>query len=369
MKNITLIAGTRPEIIKMLPVYLELKKRPGIEPRLVLTGQHRELAQDVLRLFRITPDADMQVMQPDQTLEALTSRLSQKLSEYLLENRPDILLVQGDTSSAMVAAMLGFYGRVPVGHVEAGLRTHNMQNPFPEEFNRRVLTLAARWHFAPTQQAVANLRREEVTEGVHMVGNTVIDAALLMAERETEATRALAARFPFLQNPERGSVLITAHRRENFGAGMRSIAQAIQQLAEQWPNLSFLFPLHPNPNVKPVMQEALSAIPNVHLADPLGYDEMIYVMKRAKMVLTDSGGIQEEAPAFDVPVLVLREETERPEGVEAGCSVVVGTSPQRISENFARILNDPAVYQRMASAPNPYGDGRASQRIVDILSV
>ncbi len=366
-KNVALIAGTRPEIIKMLPVYKELQRRDGVKPTLIMTGQHRELAQDVLRIFDVPPDVDMVVMQEGQTLVSLAGKLATSLAQYLSDNRPDIMLVQGDTTSAMMAGMFGFYSGIPVGHIEAGLRTGNMHAPFPEEFNRRVLTLAARWHFAPTKTAAENLLREGVQNDVHVVGNTVIDAALFMAKQETKKTNALKKQFPFLAETEKKLVLVTAHRRENFGDGMKAIAGATKTLAEARPDLHFIIPVHPNPNVRPVFTALLQNIKNIHLTEPMGYDEILFLIQKSAIILTDSGGIQEEAPAFNVPVLVLRNETERPEGILAGCSVLVGTDAERIQNNFFNIMNNPDVYKKMSAAPNPYGDGKASQRIADIL--
>lgn len=365
--DIALIAGTRPEVIKMLPLYLALKQRPGVTPRFVLTGQHRELALDILRMFDITPDRDMGVMQPGQTLATLTENLTRAFAAYLRESPPYILLVQGDTTSAMLAGMLAFYSNIPVGHVEAGLRTGNLRAPFPEEFNRRVLTLATRWHFAPTAQAAANLAREGVTEGVHVVGNTVIDAVQLMAQKETPAIEQLRTRFPFLDAAQKQLVLVTAHRRENFGAGMAEIAASLKAIAQARPQLHFIIPAHPNPNAGPVLRAALGGISNIHITDPLGYDEILFLMRKSLLILTDSGGIQEEAPSFDVPVLVLRNETERPEGIEAGCSLLVGTDSANIQRVFAQLMDDPAAYRAMAEAKNPYGNGNAAQRITDIV--
>lgn len=367
MKNIALVAGTRPEVIKMLPVYLALKARADVIPTLILTGQHRELARDVLAIFNITPDADLAVMQPGQTLVSLTSRLTKAFADYLIDHAFDILLVQGDTTSAMIAGMLGFYHRIPIGHIEAGLRTGNLHAPFPEEFNRRVLTLAAQWHFSPTIAAAGNLAKEGITRDVYVVGNTVIDAALMVARHETENTRTLRSRFPFLDAEEKNTVLVTAHRRENFGDGIRNIAAAVKDLSNQHKHLHFVVPVHPNPNVLPVMTSALEGHTNIHLTDPLGYDEILLLIQKSLIILTDSGGIQEEAPAFHVPVLVLRNETERPEGIEAGCSKLVGIDTEIIQKTFAQLLSDKAVYQKMAKAKNPYGDGESAQRIVNIL--
>lgn len=365
--KVVLIAGTRPELIKVLPIYKTLQQHPQCEPKMILTGQHRELAQDVMDIFKVKAEHDFAVMKPGQTLVGLTARLTAALAECFVQDRPDILLVQGDTTSAMIAGMLGFYDNIPVGHVEAGLRTGNMYSPFPEEFNRRVLTLATRWHFAPTQKSADNLKAEAVKDNVHVVGNTIIDAAKMMATQDTENMRKLAQRFSFLNAEPKKTVLITTHRREHFGEGMKSIGKALKKIAERWKDMQFILPLHPNPNVGPVLTVALKDTPNMHLISPLQYDEMIFLIQRSLIILTDSGGIQEEAPAFNVPVLVMRNETERPEGIEAGCSVLVGTDPEVIEKTFGDILQDKTRYQKMASAKNPYGDGKASERIVKVL--
>lgn len=368
MKTIALIAGTRPEIIKLLPVYLALKGHDAFKPLLILTGQHRELAHDVLKRFHVSPDMDMDVMEPGQTLVSLTGKLTERLASWMKQMAPDAVLVQGDTTSAMLGGLLGFYQNIPVGHVEAGLRTGNLRAPYPEEFNRRVLSLAAHWHFAPTKTAADNLAREGLSANVHIVGNTVIDAALMMATQETDAIALLRARFPFLASDQKNTVLVTAHRRENFGAGIHNIAEVLRQLASQHPMLNFILPAHPNPNVRPVFVKLLSGVGNIHIIEPVGYDELLFLIRQSRLILTDSGGIQEEAPAFHVPVLVLREETERPEGIEAGCSKLVGTNTQNILAAFNNLITDAALYQRMASAPNPYGDGTAAKQIVEIIS-
>ena len=365
--KIALIAGTRPEVIKMLPVYLELQRR-GAAPKLILTGQHRELARDVLRIFNVTPDADMEVMQEGQSLSILTGKLASSLARYVNDNPPDIMLVQGDTTSAMMGGLFGFYGGIPVGHIEAGLRTGNMQSPFPEELNRRVITLAARWHFPPTRAAANNLLNEGVPrESIHLVGNTGIDAALMMSKQPSAAIPALCVRFPFLNAPEKSLVLITAHRRENFGDGIRAIANAVRDLATARPDLHFMIPAHPNPAVRPVFIEMLSGIANVLIPDPMGYDEMLFLIQKSLIILTDSGGIQEEAPIFNVPLLVLRNDTERWEGIDAGCSLLVGTNQALIKEKFFYLMNDKAAYQAMAESKNPYGDGHTAAKIADII--
>ena len=314
-----------------------------------------------------SPDLDLDVMEPNQTLVSLSVRLTQALAGVISAERPDAILVQGDTTSAMIAGWLGFYAGCLVGHVEAGLRTGNLAAPYPEEFNRRVIALAAYWHFAPTQVAAVNLRAEGLTENVHIVGNTVIDAALDMAQRRTPRMLALSARLPFLTDSARRTVLVTTHRRENFGSPMRDIAAAVADLSEARPEADFIVPVHPNPVVGAALRPNLEGRANVHLLAPLEYDEMIHVLGHAFLVLTDSGGVQEEAPAFGVPVLVLRNETERMEGVEAGCSQLVGTHRADIIQAATRLFRDPDLHALMATAHNPYGDGTSARLIADII--
>lgn len=365
--KVIVVVGTRPEAIKMVPVYQALKSQKWCEPRLVLTGQHREMARNVLELFDIVPDIDLNVMEPNQTLVSLSARLTQALSGAISHEHPDAILVQGDTTSAMIAGWLGFYSGCKVGHVEAGLRTGDLSAPYPEEFNRRVLALTAHWHFAPTHAAAENLKLEGLDENLHVVGNTVIDAALEMAQRSTPRAQALSVRLPFLTHPTRRTILVTTHRRENFGEPMRHIAAAVGELSNSWPDADFIVPVHPNPVVGAALRPELDGKPNVHLISPLEYDEMIHVLRHAFLVLTDSGGIQEEAPAFNVPVLVLRNETERMEGVEAGCSLLVGADRDNIVLNAKRLFTDQALYSKMARASNPYGDGAAAVLIAEII--
>ncbi|MDO9149546.1 MAG: UDP-N-acetylglucosamine 2-epimerase (non-hydrolyzing) [Hydrogenophaga sp.] len=365
--KVLVIVGTRPEAIKMVPVYNALKACSWCNPRLLLTGQHREMARSVLDVFNVTPDLDLDVMEPSQTLLSLSTRLTQSLVEVIGAERPDAILVQGDTTSAMIAGWLGFYAGCLVGHIEAGLRTGNLATPFPEEFNRRVVALTAHWHFAPTEEAAANLRAEGLTQNVHVVGNTVIDAALEIAKMRTPRMQALSEKLNFLGQPGRRVVLVTTHRRENLGEPMRGIAAAVADLAEAHPKVDFLVPVHPNPVCGAALRPVLKGRANVYLTAPLEYDEMIYVLRHAFLVLTDSGGIQEEAPAFDVPVLVLRNETERMEGVEAGCSSLVGTDRHEIVRAANRLFTNPALYAAMSQARNPYGDGSSAQQIAVII--
>ena len=366
--KVLLIVGTRPEAIKMGPVYHALAARDDMSACLVLTGQHRDMSRSVLDLFDIRPDIDLDVMEPSQTLMSLSTRITAGLARVIGEETPDAILVQGDTTSAMIGGWLGFYAGCRVGHVEAGLRTGNMSAPFPEEFNRRVITLGSHWHFAPTKTAADNLASEGVTRNVHIVGNTVIDAALEMAGHMTPGKKTMMAQLPFLEDPARKTVLITLHRRENFGAPMAGIADAVAKLSTLQPGIDFVIPVHPNPTVGSVLRPALEPMQNVHLIPPLDYDQMIHIIGKSYFIMTDSGGIQEEAPAFDIPVLVLRNESERMEGVEAGCSKLVGTNPTQILAEAQNLLSDRAVYTKMSRSINPYGQGHASQIIVQILA-
>jgi UDP-N-acetylglucosamine 2-epimerase (non-hydrolysing) len=365
--KILIIVGTRPEAIKMAPVCRALKARRDCTTILLLTGQHRDMTRSVLELFDLVPDIDLDVMQPNQSLTSLTARLTAAMAEHLGRLSPDAILVQGDTTSAMIGGLLGFYSGCRVGHVEAGLRTGKLSAPYPEEFNRRVIALSTHWHFAPTALAAENLRREGITENVHVVGNTVVDAVLAVAEHKSKRLARLHARLPFLSRNSHRYVLVTTHRRENFGEPMRSVAEAVRDLAGQYDDVEFVVPVHPNPIVGKVLRPILERTSNVHLVPPLDYEEMIHVLRGAHMVLTDSGGLQEEAPAFGVPVLVLRNETERMEGVAAGCSLIVGTERAAVREAVTSLFTNRPLYDRMARAANPYGDGNTSTYIADII--
>jgi UDP-N-acetylglucosamine 2-epimerase (non-hydrolysing) len=357
-RRITCVVGTRPEAIKMAPVIQRLKAEPWCEVTVLCTAQHRELLDQVLELFRIRPDADFGVMRPNQTLAGLTSRLIRSFDELLSRSRPDALLAQGDTTTSMAAALCSFYHKVPFGHVEAGLRTGNLYGPFPEEMNRVVASCIARWHFAPTQEAMINLLKENIPQdSVHVTGNTVIDALLQVAEQCNVSPPAPGIRM----------VLVTAHRRENFGFPLQRVCRAIRHLADQRPDVEFLYPVHPNPNVKNVVLEALGSHPRIRLVEPLDYPAFVGAMKQAHFILTDSGGVQEEAPALGKPVLVLRDETERPEAVAAGVVRLIGTDFERIVAESTRLLDDPGHYATMARGVSPYGDGHAAERIVALL--
>ncbi len=354
------VVGTRPEAIKMAPVILALKQQPWAEVRVLATAQHRHMLDQVLKFFEIEPDIDLNIMRPNQALTALTARLLLELDEVLLAENPDVVLAQGDTTTVMTVALACFYHRIPFGHVEAGLRTWDMQNPFPEEANRVIAGRLARWHFAPTQSARQNLLREGVRDAdITVTGNTVIDALLMTASKELELGIALDA--------SKRLVLVTSHRRENFGEPFRNICRALKTLAEQNPDIQILYPVHLNPNVKDVAHEMLGNCGNVILCEPLDYAPFVAAMKKAYLIISDSGGVQEEAPALGKPMLVLRDETERPEAVEMGVVKLVGPNYERIVEEAQLLLDDATAYSAMARGVSPYGDGKGAERIVAVL--
>lgn len=341
---------------------------------LCVTAQHRQMLDQALRVFDIVPDIDLNLMRQGQDLFDVTSSAMLGMRDVLREYRPDALLVHGDTTTTLATAMAGFYAGVPVGHVEAGLRTHDMFSPFPEEFNRQVASKVAKWHFAPTGQSRANLLAEGIQDGaIYVTGNTVIDSLLWMLEkiesdsrrRESVATL-LDGHLPFAWHSNR-FVLITGHRRENFGDGFLQICEALKQVAQRFPAVHFVYPVHLNPNVRAPVQSILADLANVHLIEPLDYEPFVYLLKHCYLVLTDSGGIQEEAPSLGKPVLVMREVTERPEAVAAGTVRLVGANRERIVESVSELLTDEESYRQMAWAHNPYGTGDACERIIDVL--
>ena len=364
------IFGTRPEAVKMAPVVKRLRQFPDeIESLVCVTAQHREMLDQVLEAFQITPDVDLNLMRPNQSLAELTARIFTELHPVLMDFKPDWLLVQGDTTTVMAAAVLGFYDRIKVGHVEAGLRTFDKWQPFPEEINRRLAGVVADLHFAPTENNRQNLLRENVAgDLIRVTGNTSIDALQYISKQPTpQATSDLLARAG-VSSGDRRLVLVTAHRRENFGQPIREICQALKELAKRYENeITLVYPVHLNPNIQGPVYEELDSIPNIILLPPLDYLPLVHLMKHATLILTDSGGIQEEAPSFGIPTLVLRETTERQEGVIAGTLKLVGTDPQRIVAEAQRLLDVPEAYAEMAGAVNPYGDGHAAEKIVDAL--
>jgi UDP-N-acetylglucosamine 2-epimerase (non-hydrolysing) len=369
MKVLT-VFGTRPEAIKMAPLVKHLQAADGIESRVCVTAQHRQMLDQVLELFEIRPDHDLNVMRPGQDLYSITGEILQSLKPVLAQERPDIVLVHGDTTTTFAATLSSFYQRIPVGHVEAGLRTGNLYSPWPEEANRKLTGALAQLHFAPTAVSRDNLLRENVpASNIVVTGNTVIDALLSVRaklESSAELSGALARRFPFLR-PGARLLLITGHRRENFGDGFERICRAIATLARRYPDMDLVYPVHLNPNVREPVGRLLSGIANVQLIEPQDYLPFVYLMTRATVILTDSGGIQEEAPALGKPVLVMRDTTERPEAIDAGTARLVGTDEASIADGVALLLDDEGEYRRMAVAHNPYGDGRACERIARSL--
>ncbi|WP_454827182.1 non-hydrolyzing UDP-N-acetylglucosamine 2-epimerase [Paraburkholderia xenovorans] len=360
MKKIAVVFGTRPEAIKMAPVIRALKASSTLQPVVIATAQHREMLDQVMDVFDIGSDYDLDLMRPDQTLSGITSRLITSLDDVLRDVKPSATLVQGDTTTVLAASLVSFYNHIPVGHVEAGLRTRDLRNPFPEEMNRVVTGRLAKWHFAPTQASAQNLLDEGVSsDTVFMTGNTVIDA-LLEARRH-------ASKTPCHVADGRRLLLVTTHRRENFGEPLKRICSAVLELLARHDSLDIMFPVHPNPNVSVVVHSLLGNHPRVVLCKPLDYLSFIAAMEAAHIIISDSGGVQEEAPALGKPVLVLRDETERPEAVSSGVAALVGTETARIVESVERLLLDRSEYARMAKGASPYGDGLSAKRIVAIL--
>ena len=373
-KTVMCVFGTRPEAIKMAPVVKTLQAAGEVECIVCVTAQHRQMLDQVLDLFEITPDYDLDIMSPGQDLYDITAKVLLKLRDVLREAKPDVVLVHGDTTTCFVAALAAFYEQIPVGHVEAGLRTGDLLAPFPEEANRSLVGRITRYHFAPTERAKRNLLAENVSEdAIWVTGNTVIDALLMVNDKvssmpaEHWQNHFGEALFSRIQDEERQLVLITGHRRENFGEGMLNFCNAIAQLAEKFPQCEFIYPVHLNPNVKGPVYELLSGKENIHLIPPEDYEPFVWLMGQSDLVITDSGGIQEEAPALGKPVLVSRDVTERGEAVEAGTVKLVGTNTQKIVDEASLLLTDPAAYAAMANATNPFGDGEGSIRIRDIL--
>lgn len=369
-KKVMVVFGTRPEAIKMAPVVDALQKTRSIETLVAVTAQHRQMLDQVLDLFGIKPDIDLNVMEPGQSLAGLFSRILTGMTLAIADQRPDLVLVHGDTSTTLATALAAFYNRVDVGHVEAGLRTGDMYAPWPEEANRRLSAPLCQLHFAPTQRSLDNLLRESIAPDlIHVTGNTVIDALLDVAGkiRDNAALAAsLSERFPFLDTGKR-LVLVTGHRRENFGSGFEQICHALKALATRG-DTQVVYPVHLNPNVQDPVKRILSDAPNVVLIEPQDYLPFVYLMTRATLIITDSGGVQEEAPSLGKPVLVMRETTERPEAMDAGTVRLVGTDATRILAEANRLLDDATAYELMAKAHNPYGDGRAAQRIASIIA-
>lgn len=366
MKKVLIVFGTRPEAIKMAPVVKALVDSARLDTKVCVTAQHRSMLDQVLSLFEVVPDYDLNLMSTAQTLEAISARILESVSKVLDDFRPDLVLVHGDTTTTAMASLACFYKRIPLGHVEAGLRTGDLGSPWPEEWNRRMTGLVAHLHFAPTVAAQTNLLNEKVSaSAIEVTGNTVIDALIQISGRlmrDDTLSAPLRARFAFLQE-DRKLVLVTGHRRENFGDGMRQICEALLSLSRR-NDVQIVYAVHLNPNVKGPVESTLAGQPNIHLIPPQDYLSFVYLMMRSHIILTDSGGIQEEAPSLGKPVLVMRDNTERPEAVEAGTAKLVGANASHIIPAVAALLDTPGAYEAMASRANPYGDGSASARIV-----
>jgi len=368
-QRLLIVFGTRPEALKCFPVAQAALAHPGFITEICVTAQHREMVDQVIQLTGLPVHYDLDIMQPGQTLFDVTARVLTRMADVLDQSRPDIVMVQGDTTTAMTAALAAFYKRIPVAHIEAGLRSHNIHSPFPEELNRKIAGDIATWHFAPTTEARDNLLAEGKDPArIFVTGNTVIDTLLHFSgtlDGDPLLRDELAARFPFLDASKK-LILVTGHRRENFDGGIDRICTALKVLATRG-DVQIIYPVHPNPNVRSVVDAQLGGVPNIHLVDPQDYLPFLFLQKRSYLVLTDSGGVQEEAPSLGKPVLVMRDNTERPEGVAAGTTRLVGTDVDKILSNANRLLDDPAAYRGMAERHNPYGDGQASARIVEEL--
>ncbi|ESY13600.1 MULTISPECIES: UDP-N-acetylglucosamine 2-epimerase (non-hydrolyzing) [unclassified Mesorhizobium] len=368
-RKLLIVFGTRPEALKCFPVARAALAHPGFTTEICVTGQHREMVNQVIELTGLPVHYDLNIMQPGQTLFDVTSRVLLGMAGVLEKAKPDIVIVQGDTTTAMTAALAAFYKRIPVAHIEAGLRSHNINSPFPEELNRKIAGNIATWHFAPTTEARDNLIAEgKAANTIFVTGNTVIDT-LLHFSSEIDADKLmnakLAARFPFI-DPTKKMILVTGHRRENFDGGIQRICTALKALSARR-DVQIIYPVHPNPNVRSVVEAEIGTVPNIHLIDPQDYLPFLYLQKQSYLVLTDSGGVQEEAPSLGKPVLVMRENTERPEGIAAGTARLVGTDIEKILANANSLLDDESVYRGMAERHNPYGNGQAASRIVEEL--
>ena len=361
INRVCIVLGTRPEAIKLAPVIQQFKNSPSFDTQVILTGQHREMVEQVMRMFDLKADRDLAIMQHQQTLTDITCRSLQGLEDLFKELQPKIVLVQGDTTTAFAAALAAFYQKIPVGHVEAGLRTDDVFNPYPEEANRRLISQLTRLHFAPTELAAENLVRSGVLGEIHRTGNTVIDALLAVAKREPEC------KIPNLDWSKYRTILATVHRRENWGEPLQGIARAFLLILEQFPDTALLLPLHRNPTVREPLQALLGEHPRVFLTEPLDYTELVGAIQRCHLILTDSGGLQEEAPSLGKPVLVLRETTERPEAISGGTAKLVGTNSDIIVTAAAELLSNSDAYNAMAMAINPFGDGLAASRILKIV--
>jgi UDP-N-acetylglucosamine 2-epimerase (non-hydrolysing) len=379
MKKVAIIVGTRPECIKMAPIYFALKESQKLEPILISTGQHRQMLDQTLSVFGITPDFDLNLMQPGQTLPDLTARVLSAMTEWLAAHKPAAVLVQGDTTTVLASALAAFYQQIPIGHVEAGLRTGNMLSPWPEEMNRRLTSPLAQWNFCPTDISQANLLREGIEKNkIYVTGNSVIDALLRIQKAQqhqgiSAAKVATKAGIPpefaerYLGNSQDPWILVTGHRRESFGGGFERICEAINRITELHPQVGILYPVHLNPQVQEIVRQKLGSNSRIALVPPVAYEEFVWLMNKCTFLLSDSGGVQEEAPSLGKPVLVMRETTERPEGVAAGTCRLVGTDVQKIVQESLLLLNDTAEYRQRSQLKNPYGDGHTARKIARIL--
>jgi len=372
MQKIMPVIGTRPEAIKLAPVIKELEKYPKeFVVVVVTTAQHRQMLDQVLGLFKITPFYDLDIMEDNQTLPGTTARIIEKFAPIVRREKPDWILVQGDTTTTFISALIGFYYKIRIGHIEAGLRTHNKYRPFPEEINRRLTGVLTDFHFAPTERAKRNLFSEGIPEeNIFVTGNTVIDALLITLEKLKEdksMLQHLNSQFSFINSKSTKLILVTAHRRENFGEPLKNICLALKEIVEVNSDVEVIYPVHLNPNVQNPVDRILEGNERVHLINPLDYQSFVYLMNKSYFILTDSGGIQEEAPSLGKPVLVLREVTERPEAVEAGTVKVVGLNKNKIIQETQTLLDDEILYEKMSKATNPYGDGKTAKKIVEVL--
>nr|WP_275658301.1 UDP-N-acetylglucosamine 2-epimerase (non-hydrolyzing) [Vibrio sp. Isolate25] len=372
VKKVLITFGTRPEAIKMAPLVHQMKGDARFETKVCVTGQHREMLHQVLELFHVEPDYDLDIMEPGQTLTTVTTKILTGMERVLSEFKPDVVLVHGDTATTLGATLASYYQQIQVGHVEAGLRTGNIYSPWPEEGNRKLTGCLTNFHFAPTKTSRQNLVDENVADtDIHVTGNTVIDALFMIRdkiENDSDLRATLDSVFPMLE-ADKKLILVTGHRRESFGGGFERICQALSDTAKRHPDCQILYPVHLNPNVQEPVNRLLKNIPNIHLVEPQQYLPFVYLMNKAHIILTDSGGIQEEAPSLGKPVLVMRDTTERPEAVEAGTVKLVGTDSGLICRELTQLLTDKTAYESMSQAHNPYGDGLACQRIADILAL
>jgi UDP-N-acetylglucosamine 2-epimerase (non-hydrolysing) len=359
--RICIILGTRPEAIKLAPVIKAFQSNSSFKVQVVLTGQHQEMVAQVMDFFQLQADHDLAIMQPKQTLTQVTCKSLTGLETYFQEHQPQMVLVQGDTTTALAAALAAFYQKIPVGHVEAGLRTNDLFNPYPEEANRRLISQIAQLHFAPTQQSADNVQRSGITQGIYTTGNTVIDALLMVAATQPDCP------IPGLDWDRYRTILATVHRRENWGEPLQDIAQGFLKILERFSDTALVLPLHRNPVVREPLQQLLGSHPRAFLVDPLDYTNLVGAIQRCYLLMTDSGGLQEEAPSLGKPVLVLRDTTERPEAMQAGTAKLIGTDAVKLEQEAAVLLNNIERYEAMAKAVNPFGDGQASERIVSIV--